>query len=50
MPQVRSGAVAEVVCSDLIAAVSQPSALSLTWGLDEYVSVLSEAAQKAVQG
>ena len=43
MPQVRSGAVAGVVGQDLIASVSPPTALSLTWGLDEYVAVLAEA-------
>jgi iron complex transport system substrate-binding protein len=50
MPQVRSGAVAEVVGSDLIAAVSPPTALSVTWGLDEYVSHLNEAAEKVDEG
>lgn len=45
MDQVERGAVAQVVGSDFIAAVSPPTALSLTWGLDEYVRLLSEAAQ-----
>lgn len=45
MPQVREGRVAEVVGTELIAAVSPPTALSLTWGLDDYVARLSEAAQ-----
>ncbi len=44
MPQVRSGAVAEVTGTDFIASVSPPTALSLTWGLDEYVALLAEAA------
>jgi iron complex transport system substrate-binding protein len=45
MPQVRAGTVAEVIGTEFIAAVSPPTALSLTWGLDEYVEILSEAAQ-----
>jgi iron complex transport system substrate-binding protein len=44
MEQVQRGAVAEVVGTELIAAVSPPTALSLTWGLDEYVEVLAGAA------
>jgi iron-siderophore transport system substrate-binding protein len=44
MPQVREGRVAEVVGTDFIASVSPPTALSLTWGLDEYVDLLSDAA------
>ena len=38
---------AEVVGTEFIAAVSPPTALSLTWGLDEYVAALAEAAQAA---
>jgi len=45
MDQVQAGAVAEVVGTDFIASVSPPTALSLTWGLDEYVALLSEAAE-----
>ena len=45
LPQVAEGTVAEVVGTDFIASVSPPTALSLTWGLDEYVSILSAAAQ-----
>jgi iron complex transport system substrate-binding protein len=45
MPQVRAGTVAEVIGTEFIAAVSPPTALSLTWGLDEYVAILAEAAQ-----
>ena len=45
MPQVLNGTVAEVVGADFIASVSPPTALSLTWGLEEYVSILSGAAQ-----
>ena len=50
MEQVRAGAVAEVVGTELIAAVSPPTALSLTWGLERYVAELSEAAQAADAG
>jgi iron complex transport system substrate-binding protein len=45
MPQVRDGRVAEVVGTEFIAAVSPPTALSLTWGLEEYVEALSAAAE-----
>ena len=44
LPQVQQGAVASVVGSDVIAAVSPPTILSLPWGLDTYVAELSEAA------
>jgi len=47
MEQVRTGAVASVVGTELVAAVSPPTALSLTWGLDEYVRLLSKAAAAA---
>ena len=47
LPAVQRGAVAEVVGADLVAAVSPPTALSLTYGLDEYVAALSAAAAKA---
>jgi iron complex transport system substrate-binding protein len=47
MPQVRDGRVAEVVGTEFIAAVSPPTALSLTWGLEEYVEALSAAAEAA---
>lgn len=49
MPQVRDGAVAPIVGQEFIASVSPPTALSLTWGLDAYVDILSETAS-AVQG
>ena len=45
MEQVRSGAVASVVGTEAIAAVSPPTALSLTWGLDGYVEQLARAAR-----
>lgn len=47
MEQVRRGSVAEVVGTDLIAAVSPPTALSLTYGLEDYVDALAAAAAKA---
>jgi iron complex transport system substrate-binding protein len=50
MDQVRRGAVAEVVGTEFIAAVSPPTALSLTWGLDEYVDLLAGAARAAGRG
>lgn len=45
MPQVEAGTVAQVIGTEFIAAVSPPTALSLTWGLDEYVEILASAAQ-----
>ncbi|SFE07880.1 iron-siderophore ABC transporter substrate-binding protein [Blastococcus tunisiensis] len=44
MAQVRTGAVAGVVGPEVVAAVSPPTALSLTWGLEQYVAELAEAA------
>jgi iron complex transport system substrate-binding protein len=49
LDQVERGTVADVVGTEFIAAVSPPTALSLTWGLQEYVAELAEAAQ-AVTG
>ncbi|ROS75563.1 iron-siderophore ABC transporter substrate-binding protein [Cellulomonas sp. PhB143] len=46
MPQVKSGAVAQIVGTDLVAAVSPPTVLSLPWGLDDYLDALSAAAAK----
>ncbi|HYD08724.1 MAG TPA: iron-siderophore ABC transporter substrate-binding protein [Acidimicrobiales bacterium] len=43
LPAVQWGAVASVVGTELIASVSPPTALSVTWGLDELVAALSEA-------
>ena len=45
MPAVSRGHVAQVVGTELIAAGSPPTALSLTYGLDELVASLSAAAQ-----
>ncbi|MDO8121292.1 ABC transporter substrate-binding protein [Isoptericola sp. b490] len=47
MPQVTHGAVAELVGSDVVASVSPPTALSLTWGLDRTVHALAQAAAAA---
>jgi iron complex transport system substrate-binding protein len=47
MEQVKRGTVAEVIGTEFIASVSPPTALSLTWGLDEYVEILSGAAKAA---
>lgn len=47
IPAVKAGAVAQVVGPDLIASVSPPTALSLTWGLDSYLEQLSTAAAAA---
>lgn len=45
MAQVQEGRVASLVGTELIAAVSPPTALSATYGLDELVAVLAEATQ-----
>ncbi|MEI5582670.1 MULTISPECIES: ABC transporter substrate-binding protein [unclassified Agromyces] len=47
IPAVSRGQVAQVVGTELIAAVSPPTALSLTYGLDELVDALSAAARPA---
>jgi iron complex transport system substrate-binding protein len=47
MPQVKAGAVASPVGEAFVASVSPPTALSLTWGLDDYVAELSKAAKSA---
>lgn len=46
MEQVTRGSVAEVVGPDLISAVSPPTALSLPYGLQEYVAALAAAADQ----
>lgn len=46
MQQVKDGTVAEVVGPEFVAAVSPPTALSLTWGLEEYADILAAAAAK----
>jgi iron complex transport system substrate-binding protein len=47
IPAVSRGQVAQVVGTELIAAVSPPTALSLTYGLDELVEALSAAVEPA---
>ncbi|GAA4424008.1 iron-siderophore ABC transporter substrate-binding protein [Georgenia halophila] len=46
IPAVQAGAVANITGDQLIAAMSPPTALSITWGLEDYVSAISEAAAK----
>lgn len=43
MPQVTGRAVAQLIGTELIASVSPPTALSITWGLDRTVDALSTA-------
>lgn len=50
LPQIGTDTVAPVVGTEFIASVSPPTALSLTWGLDEYVAILSQAADAANGG
>ncbi len=47
MAQVKSGAVANLVGADKVAAVGPPTALSLTWALDDLVDLLAKASAKA---
>ncbi|WP_208322563.1 iron-siderophore ABC transporter substrate-binding protein [Salinibacterium sp. ZJ454] len=47
IPAVQAGTVASVTGTELVAAVSPPTALSLTWGIDEYVAALATAAAAA---
>lgn len=47
LPQYDAGTIAEATGEELVASVSPPTALSLTWGLDAYVDLLSEAATQA---
>lgn len=43
IPAVRSGAVATLVDSTPLAAMANPSPLSIPWGIDDYVALLAEA-------
>lgn len=43
IPAVQSGKVASLVGTELISSVSPPTALSLTWGLDDAVDALAAA-------
>jgi iron complex transport system substrate-binding protein len=47
IPAVATGAVAQVVGPEFVASVSPPTALSVTWGLDTYLELLSSAASAA---
>jgi len=47
LPQTQAGAYASIVGIEEVAAVSPPSALSLRWGLEDYVAELAAAAEKA---
>lgn len=47
IPAIQRGAVAHIVGDQLVAAMSPPTALSLTWGLDAYVEEIAAAAQHA---
>ncbi|UYM03994.1 iron-siderophore ABC transporter substrate-binding protein [Solicola gregarius] len=44
MEQVKSGHVASMTGPEPVAAVSPPTVLSLTWGIDDYLTELSKAA------
>ncbi|GAA4180945.1 iron-siderophore ABC transporter substrate-binding protein [Gryllotalpicola koreensis] len=47
MSQVKAGAVAQLTGPEFISAVSPPTALSLSWGLKDYLAALSKAAKAA---
>ena len=47
MEQSKAGTIAPIVGTELVASVSPPTALSLTWGLDDFVTELSKAATAA---
>jgi iron complex transport system substrate-binding protein len=47
IPAVKAGAVAQLVGTQFIASVSPPTALSLTWGLDQLVAAVADAAAVA---
>lgn len=46
MQQYDAGTIAAATGEELVASVSPPTALSLTWGLDDYVDLLSKAVEK----
>ncbi|WP_336923101.1 ABC transporter substrate-binding protein [Aquipuribacter sp. SD81] len=50
MEQVQQGSVAQVVGQDNVSSVSPPTALSLTYSLDTFVTELVEAAEAAQSG
>lgn len=45
IPAVKAGAVAELVGTQYVAAVSPPTAISLPWGLDQLVNSLAAATE-----
>ncbi|MEE6282211.1 ABC transporter substrate-binding protein [Georgenia sp. MJ170] len=47
IPAVQRGAIANITGDQLVAAMSPPTALSLTWGLADYTEALGEAAANA---
>ena len=47
LPQYKADAIAALVGTEQVAAVSPPSVLSLRWGLPAYVDVLARAARNA---
>ena len=47
MGQFQAGTVASIDGESLVSSVSPPTALSLPWGLDDFVTALSAAASKA---
>lgn len=47
MPQVKAGSVASPVGESFTSSVSPPTGLSLSWGIDDYVALLSTAATAA---
>ncbi len=46
IPAVRTGAVATLVDSTPLAAMANPSPLSIPWGIDDYFDLLSAAVEK----
>lgn len=47
LPQTEAGAYATIVDVEEVAAVSPPSALSLRWGIEDYVALIAAAAENA---
>lgn len=45
MPQITEGNYASLTGATIIASVSPPTALSLTWGLDQFVDALAKAVE-----
>lgn len=47
IPAIANGAVAFVGDSNAMAASTNPGPLSLPWGIDKYVELIADAADKA---